>query len=148
MDRVYSKSELRAKKTLNIVVIVLCILISGVSLSISIGIAKDYRKVSLENVKLKKENVLLEGKLETKSSEPVDLYGYEYSSNNETETFGDKKSYWFVVWSKNPDDGSRINGIIEQEHPYFSMKDFKEKQGKKTFLLNLERVTKEAWEDQ
>jgi len=49
-------------------------------------------------------------------------------------------SCWFVVWElKNKP--SKVNSFIMQPHKGFSMKEFKEKHGEDTFIVNLVEVS-------
>lgn len=53
-------------------------------------------------------------------------------------------SFWFVVWQVKG-SASMVNSIIVQEHPGFSMKEFKEKHGEGNFILSFTEISYETY---
>jgi len=62
-----------------------------------------------------------------------------------TETETGEYSFWFVVWEIKG-KGTKVNSFIAQPHEGFSMKEFKEKQGEDSFVVNLVEVSYDTYQ--
>lgn len=99
-------------------------------------------------LKKEKENFNYTTTYEEKESPKIEMVTEPVEVGGEIATTEDGivYSFWFVVWmDKNSSNDMKVNSIIAQEHPGFSMKEFKEFAGENSFLLNLVEVSYETY---
>jgi len=53
-------------------------------------------------------------------------------------------SFWFVVWEVKG-EGTKVNSIVIQPHPGFSIKEFKEEHGENNFINNLIEISYDTY---
>ena len=66
----------------------------------------------------------------------------EKIQNNEGEDI--EYSFWFVVWEVKG-KGTKVNSIVVQKHPGFSIKEFKEEHGEDNFINNLVEISYDTY---